>query len=83
MCLAMPTPGSIFMPPRSRAGADASAHVGHAPRLLGWRGGAGVSDNGKEGYSVPPLIEKLAHNIIKRKHAKAVIRALSSIKKST
>ena len=30
---------SILMPPRSRAGADASAHVGHAPRLLGRRGG--------------------------------------------
>ena len=42
-----------------------------------------MSDKGKEEYSVPPLIEKLAHNIIKRKHAKAVIRALSSIKKST
>ena len=71
------------MPPRSRAGADASAHVGHAPRLLGRRGGVGVSNKGKEEYSVPPLIEKLAHNIIKRKHANAVIKALSSIKKST
>ena len=35
---------SIFMPPRSRAGADASAHVGHAPRLLGRRGGIDVID---------------------------------------
>ena len=34
----------IFMPPRSRAGADASAHVGHAPRLLGRRGGIDVID---------------------------------------
>lgn len=32
------------MPPRSRAGADASAHVGHAPRLLGRRGGIDVID---------------------------------------
>lgn len=35
---------SIFMPPRSRAGADASAHVGHAPRLLGRREGIDVID---------------------------------------
>ena len=35
---------SIFMPPRSRAGADASAHVGHAPRLLGRRWGIDVID---------------------------------------
>ena len=35
---------SIFMPQRSRAGADASAHVGHAPRLLGRRGGIDVID---------------------------------------
>ena len=35
---------SIFMPQRSRAGADASAHVGHAPRLLGRRGGIDLID---------------------------------------
>ena len=35
---------SIFMPQRSRAGTDASAHVGHAPRLLGRRGGIDVID---------------------------------------
>ena len=39
---------SIFMPQRSRAGADASAHVGHAPRLLGRRGGIDVNKKGKE-----------------------------------
>ena len=32
---------SIFMPPRSRAGADASAHVGHAERRAE-RGGGGM-----------------------------------------
>ena len=39
---------SIFMPQRSRAGTDASAHVGHAPRLLGRRGGIDVSNKGKD-----------------------------------
>ena len=73
---------SIFMPPRSRAGADASAHVGHASRLFGRRGGAGVSDKEKNKYDVPPLVAKLAHNISKRKHAVAVAKALSTIKKS-
>lgn len=73
---------SIFMPQRSRAGTDASAHVGHASRLFGRRGGAGVSDKEKNKYDVPPLVAKLAHNISKRKHAVAVAKALSTIKKS-
>lgn len=36
------------MPQRPRAGADASAHVGHAPCLIGRRGGADVSKKGKD-----------------------------------
>ena len=41
---------SIFMPPRSRAGADASAHVGHAPYFLDRRGGAGGMRGEKEQF---------------------------------
>lgn len=62
---------SIFMPPRSRAGADASAHVGHAPRLFGRRGGAGVMEDknkiaGHENKGNQSNIEKLAKYIGKK-----------------
>lgn len=75
---------SIFMPPRSRAGADASAHVGHAPRLLGRRGGAGVMEDknkiaGHENKGNQSNIEKLAKYIGKKKNSEYVTCLLSSL----
>ena len=76
---------SIFMPQRSRAGADASAHVGHAPRLFGRRGGAGVSNKGKykitdtESEDNQNNIEKLARYIGRKKSPRRIANVLCAL----
>jgi hypothetical protein len=58
--------------------------VGHAPRLLGRRGGAGVMDNknkiaGHENKGNQSNIEKLAKYIGKKKNSEPVTCLLSTL----